>query len=289
MHFGVGLSKTAEDFGTRGESPSHRDLLDWLAVDFVEHGWDVKRLHRQIVTSAAYRQASAASPELAARDPENRLLARGPRVRLEAEVIRDGALAASGLLVERVGGKSVKPYQPGNLWKVVGFPGSNTENFARDEGDALWRRSVYTFWKRTSPPPSLQAFDAPSREVSCVRRERTNTPLQALVLLNDEQFVEASRALAERMMREGGADDDARATFGFRAATARVPDAEERGALVELARDAFARYRMDEAAAIELITVGESAPDPSLDRAELAAWTVAASVLFNLDETVSLD
>lgn len=289
QHFGVGLVATAEDFGVQGERPSHPELLDWLAVELVESGWDVKHLQRLIVTSATFRQSSRATPELLERDPANRLLARGPRWRLEAEVIRDQALAQSGLLVEKLGGKSVKPYQPGNLWKVVGFPGSNTENFVQGEGDALWRRSLYTFWKRTAPPANLQTFDAPSREVCTVRRERTNTPLQALVLLNDVQFIEAARALAQRMLREPRGELGARVSHGFRLATARWPSDGERRELEALYVDQLAHFRGEIDAAFDLLDVGDSESDPRLDVCEHAAMTIVASVLLNLDEVLNLE
>ena len=197
--FGIGLVKTTNDFGAQGEAPSHPELLDWLAVDFMENGWDVKRLVRQMVVSAAYRQTSHASPELYKRDPENRLLARGSRFRLDAEMLRDQALYSSGLLVEKMGGPSVKPPQPAGLWEAVGYSGSNTVKFVADKGhEKVHRRTLYTFIKRTAPPPEMNTFDAPSRESCIVRRERTNTPLQALLLLNDPQYVEAARGLAER-------------------------------------------------------------------------------------------
>ena len=192
--FGVGLVETPEDFGTRTPVPEHRDLLDWLAVRFVESGWDVKQLLRLIVTSATYRQSSVATPALLQRDPENRLFARGPRFRLPAEMIRDQALAVSGLLVQKIGGPPVKPYQPPGLWEAVSYNGELSYQPDRDEG--RWRRTVYSFWKRTAPPPGVQLLDGPTRETCVVRRPRTNTPLQALLLLNDETYVEAARALA---------------------------------------------------------------------------------------------
>jgi hypothetical protein len=202
--FGTGIVKTTADFGAQGEWPSHPELLDWLAVDFVESGWDVKALVRKIVTSATYRQTSAASDDLIARDPANQLLARGPRFRLPAEFIRDAALKSSGLLVDRIGGPSVNPYTPGDLWREISHYGSSpatSQAFMQDHGEKLYRRSLYTYWKRTVPPPNMAAFDAPNREICTVQRASTTTPLQALVLLNDVQFVEAGRALAERMMQ----------------------------------------------------------------------------------------
>ena len=220
--FGIGLVKTSEDFGLQGEQPSHPELLDWLAVDFIDSGWDIKRFHKLILMSATYQQSSRVTADKLAADPENRLLARGPRFRLDAEIIRDSALAVSGLLVNTVGGKSVRPYQPEGLWKPVGFGGSNTSVFKQDEGRKLYRRSMYTFWKRTSPPPSMSTFDAPDRETCQVRRARTNTPLQALVLMNDVQFIEAARKFAERVMTEGGQGTEQRLTFAFRSITSRT-------------------------------------------------------------------
>ena len=203
--FGTGLVKTAEDFGSQGEPPSHPELLDWLAVQFREDGWDVKRMMKRLVMSATYRQSSRVAPEKLAKDPDNRLLSRGPRYRLDAEMLRDQALFVSGLLVEHVGGPSVKPPQPPGLWEAVGYTASNTARFVADRGaDKVDRRSLYIFWKRTSAPPQMTTFDAPSREACTVRRERTNTPLQALLLLNEPQMIEASRALAERVLREAG-------------------------------------------------------------------------------------
>jgi hypothetical protein len=286
-YFGTGLVKTAEDFGSQGEWPSHPDLLDWLATEFINSGWNVKHLQKLIVMSHAYRQDSQVSPALFARDPENRLLARGPRFRLDAEMIRDNALAVSGLLVEKIGGKSVKPYQPSGLWKAVGYTGSNTVSFTQDAGDALYRRSVYTFWKRTSPPPSMSTFDAPSRESCTVRRARTNTPLQALVLLNDIQFVEAARHLGERLITEGGPTPEDRITFGFRLATARTPSPRELAVVLKLYQDQLAIYQKDPEAAVKLVSVGDSPRNEKLDPAELAAWSMIGSVLLNLDETVT--
>ena len=300
--FGEGLVRTVEDFGAQGEQPSHAELLDWLAVDFVQHGFDLRRLQRQIVTSATWRQSARVPPELLARDAGNRLLARAPRLRLDAEVIRDQALAASGLLVAQVGGKSVKPYQPGDLWKPIAYPTSNTATFVQDHGDALWRKSLYTFWKRTAPPPNLAAFDAPSRESCTVQRARTNTPLQALVLLNDVQFVEAARALAQRVLLTeavappgaatpdgvtGGGDLDARVRLLWRLALARSPTPAELAlARAALAREQ-ARFAAEPARAAALLAQGESARDPNLDPALHAAWTLLASTLMNVDEFVT--
>lgn len=284
--FGVGIVKTTEDFGSQGEWPSHPKLLDWLAVEFIESGWNVKQLLKLMVMSATYRQSTEVTPLALQKDPQNRLLARGPRFRMDAEMIRDNALYVSGLLVERIGGKSVRPYQPVGLWEAVGYSGSNTVRFTQDHGDALYRRSMYTFWKRTAPPPSMQIFDAPSREYCVVRRERTNTPKAALALMNDVQFVEAARNLAERMMKSSESVE-ARLEFGFRVVTARRPDAEESKVLNELYKSVLSSYRQDPAAATSLVSVGESKRDESLDVAELAAWTVIANSILNLDETVT--
>lgn len=281
--FGTGIVKTSEDFGVQGERPSHPQLLDWLAVEFVESGWDVKHMLRLMVMSAAYRQSSRVPDGLWERDPENRLLARGTRHRLDAEAIRDQALFASGLLVERVGGPSVKPYQPAGLWEAVAYTDSNTRVFQKDEGEAQYRRSVYTYWKRTSPPPNLMAFDAPMRETCVVRRARTTTPLQALVLLNDPQFVEAARALAERGIIEGG---DARIERVVRLVLGRRPTEAELRVLADLYEKQLARYRSDPAAAAALLATGDSPRNTSLDTAEHAAMTNVAAAVLSLDEAV---
>lgn len=286
-YFGVGLVKTAEDFGSQGDWPSHPQLLDWLAGEFVASGWDVKHLQKLIVMSATYQQTARVSAELYQRDPENRLLARGPRFRLDAEMVRDTALAVSGLLVEKQGGKSVKPYQPAGLWEAVGYTSSNTARFKQDSGDALFRRSLYTFWKRTSPPPSLMTFDAPTREACTVRRPRTNTPLQALVLMNDVQYVEASRHLAERLMKGGGETDGQKIIYGYRLATGREPTARE----ISIVRTVLHAHRADfednDVSAVDLLSQGASPRDTSLDSVEHAAWTMIANLLLNLDETVT--
>lgn len=288
MFFGTGLVKTAEDFGSQGEAPSHPELLDWLATEFIRTGWDVKAMVRLIVTSAAYRQSSRATPELIELDPENRLLARGPRFRLKAELIRDNALAISGLLNPAIGGPSVFPYQPPGIWEEVAYGDYFTaQTYTPSTGADLYRRSMYTFWKRTAPPPSLVTFDAPDREKCIARRARTNTPLQALVLLNDPTYVEAARAFAERLIREAGRDPARRIDHAFRLALARPASPRERQLLRNLAARQLAHYRGDPEAARKLLAVGESRPEPSLDAAELAAWTTVASVILNLDETIS--
>jgi hypothetical protein len=284
--FGTGLVRTAQDFGVMGERPSNPALLDWLAVELVESGWDTKRLLRLILTSATYRQSSRVTPEKLAADPENRLLARAPRLRLDAEVLRDQALASSGLLVPTVGGPSVKPYQPDGLWDVVAFVGSNTGTFVQDHGDKLYRRSLYTFWKRTSPPPSMAAFDAPSRETCTVRRERTNTPLQALVLLNDPQFVEAARHLATQAVRDHDTDSERAAAIFSRVTGKPLEDGTRRLLLdaVKAFREAFAR---DEAGARALIATGESRAPGGVDAVELAAWTMVSNTVFNRDDVIN--
>jgi hypothetical protein len=285
--FGTGLVKTAADFGAQGEAPSHPELLDWLAVTFREQGWDMKQFMKLLVTSATYRQDSKATPQKIAADPENRLYARGPRFRLDAEQVRDNALAVSGLLVPTLGGKGVRTYQPDNIWEPVAYSGSNTKTYKRDEGDALWRRSLYTFIKRTAPAPSMTTFDAPSREQSCARRERSNTPLQALVLMNDVQHFEAARAFAQRMLKEGGSHVEARLAYGFRLATARPPTKAETAVLSDTLFTQWAKYQGRTDAAKKAITFGESKPDASLDPSELAAYTMVANLILNLDEVVT--
>lgn len=285
--FGQGLVKTTGDFGSQGEWPTHPELLDWLAVEFVESGWNVKHVMRLMVTSNTYRQSSKVTPELVQRDPTNELYARGPRFRLDAEVIRDSALNVSGLMVEKFGGKSVKPYQPEGIWEAVGFLGSNTREFKQDSGEALYRRSLYTFWKRTAPPPSLLTFDAPSRETCTVRRARTNTPLQALTLMNDKQYVEASRQFAQRMLTEGGASPESRLAFAFRLATGRQPSEKESAVLLRVLNKQSEIFKGNVDAAKQLLAVGESKRNESLDPAEHAAYTMVANLILNLDETVT--
>jgi hypothetical protein len=283
-YFGTGLVKTAEDFGATGETPSDPDLLDFLATELISSGWDVRAMQRRIVLSATYRQASRVTPALAERDPENRLLARGPRVRLSAETIRDNALAVCGLLAERLGGPSVKPYQPEGLWEDVSV--ERRAKYVADTGDGLYRRSMYTFWKRTCPPPALMSFDATNREVCIVRRGRTNTPLQALVLLNDPTYIEAARKLAERVLVEDATSED-RLRLACRLVLAREPETEEQEALLTIYAQALAGYSRDPAAAGKLLAVGASPCKAGLDHVQLAAWTVVCSTILNLDEAIT--
>ena len=287
-YFGVGLVKTSNDFGTQGEWPSHPDLLDWLATEFIASGWDVKALQKQIVMSATYRQSSKLDPAKHERDPENRLLARGPRFRLDAETIRDNALAVSGLLNPEMGGPSVFPYQPPGLWEELAFGGDFTsQSYTTSKGDDLYRRGLYTYWKRSLPNPSLTVFDAPNRELCTVQRPRTNTPLQALVLLNDPVYIEAARVLAQRTMKEGGSTPPDRLAYAFRLCTARTPSDRELDVLLRHYHQQLDNYRKDPKAAAALIRVGESPRPAGLDDAELAAWTAIGNILLNLDETIT--
>ncbi len=281
--FGRGLVESAGDFGIMGDRPSHPELLDWLAVEFRESGWDVKKLYRLLVTSATYRQSGQITPAQLAKDPSNRLLARGPRFRMDAEMLRDSALATSGLLVEKLGGPSVKPYQPDGLWAEVAMPESNTKIYVADKGEGLYRRSVYTFWKRASAPPNMETFDATSREVVCTRRARGNTPLQAFVTMNDPQWFEAARQLAERALHAAPARD-ARLDFLARTTLSRTLSTRERAVLAKSAERFHARFAADAASAKSILAVGESRADPALPPAELAEWTMIASQFLNLDE-----
>jgi Protein of unknown function (DUF1553)/Protein of unknown function (DUF1549)/Concanavalin A-like lectin/glucanases superfamily/Planctomycete cytochrome C len=282
MYFSTGIVRTTEDFGSQGEAPSHPELLDWLATEFVRTGWNVKALQKTIVMSATYRQASRVSPELAAKDPDNRLLARGPSVRLSADVVRDQMLAISGLLVNKIGGPSVKPYQPDGLWSEIGNGGA----YVQDHGDDLYRRSLYTFWRRSVPPPSMANFDASARESHMVRPVVTNTPLQALDLMNDVAYVEAARVFAERVMKEGGATPRERVAYAFRVATARRAKETE----IEILLDAFAQnlesFKARTDAALKYVSTGEHQRDTRLDVSELAAYTTVTSLILNLNETV---
>ena len=281
--FGRGLVETAGDFGIMGARPSHAALLDWLAVEFRESGWDVKKFYRTLVTSATYRQSATVTPALLAADPGNKLLARGPRFRMDGEMLRDTALATSGLLVEKIGGPSVKPYQPAGLWEEVAMPESNTKKYVPGTGEDLHRRSVYTFWKRASPPPSLETFDATSREFVCVRRARTNTPLQAFVTMNDPQFVEAARKLAERALT-ASPDATARLDTLAHLTLGRALQPAEQAALERTRTKFAAHFKAQPADARALLTVGSAPADPKLDPAELAEWTLVSSQFFNLDE-----
>ena len=285
--FGTGLVTTSEDFGAQGDVPSHPELFDYLATEFRDSGWDVKGFFRRLVTSSTYRQAATLTPDKLEQDPDNRLLSRGPRFRMDAEMVRDTALAASGLLVRTIGGPSVKPYQPEGHWERVAMNSSNTARYRRDSGDKLYRRSLYTFWKRAAPPPSMTIFDAGNREHSVVRRERTNTPLQALVTMNDTQFVEASRYLAQRAMREAGDDFDRRLDYVTTRLLSRPFDDSERAVARRTYDGLIDLYRADETAARELVDVGESAHDAALAADESAAWTMLASQLMNLDEALN--
>jgi hypothetical protein len=307
LFFGTGLVKTSEDFGSQGEWPSHPELLDWLATEFIRTGWDVKAMVRMLVSSATYRQSSKISdfgfrisdsstnPQSAIRnsqlmDSDNRLLSRSPRLRLPAEFIRDQALAASGLLNPEIGGKSVSPYQPPGLWEELmsRADGANwsAQTYTQSHGIDLYKRTMYTFWKRTCPPAQLATFDAPDRETCTVRRARTNTPLQALILMNDPTYVEASRKLAERVMTEAQATSD-RLALAFRLVLARKPSAEESGILTRVLERQRSVFQKEPARALSLLKVGESARNEKLDAVEHASWTTIASVILNLDEAVT--
>lgn len=287
MYFGTGIVKTSEDFGSQGEPPVHAELLDWLATEFVRTGWDVKGMQRLIVTSAAYRQSSKMSPALHEKDPENRLLARGPRFRMPAEMVRDNALAVSGLLKEKIGGPSVLPYQPPGLWEELAFGEAfSAQEYKQDHGDKLYRRSMYTFWKRTVPPASLNTFDAPDREKCTSRRAVTNTPLQALVTLNDPTYIEAARNLAQNLLEKKETDDQ-RLREAFEQVTARPPSSAELQVLRASLKGEMASYKQNAGGAEDLLKIGESAVDRKVEPAVLAAWTNLCTVLLNLDETIT--
>jgi hypothetical protein len=285
QYFGTGIVRTSEDFGSQGEAPSHPELLDWLAVEFRDSKWDVKKLQKLIVLSATYRQASAATPALLELDPANRLLARGPNVRLSAAVIRDQALAVAGLLVEKVGGPSVYPYQPAGIWRDL----NSYEDYAQGKGEDLYRRSLYTFWKRTIPPPTMVNFDASTRESCVVRTGLTNTPLQALDLMNNVQYIEAARVLAQHMMQEGGATPAARIGYAFRRATARLPRPREAAVLLQAFNEQLASFKAKPADALKYVSTGEYPRDQKLDVPELAAYSSVASLIFNLSATITKD
>ncbi len=288
--FGNGIVKSSGDFGYQGDFPTHPELLDWLATRFVDSGWNVKQLLRLMVTSATYAQTSDSSAELNERDPENLLLARGPRQRLTAEMLRDQALFVSGLLSDKLGGPPVFPYQPKNLYQGIvvaaDYPGTT---YTESRGQDLYRRSLYTFWKRTVPYPTLSIFDVPDREVCVVQRSKTDTPLQALALMNDPVQLEAARKLAERMLLEGGSTPGQRLDFAFELATARKPRPEELQPLSALLEKRLAAYRQDPATAKAFIAVGASKPEAALNPVDLAAYANLASLILNLDETITRD
>jgi hypothetical protein len=280
--FGLGLVKTSENFGAQGETPSHPGLLDWLARELIESGWSVKALQKQILLSSTYRQSSTVTTKKLALDPENRLLARGPRYLLPAFTLRDQALAASGLLVEKPFGPPTKPYLPPRLWESI-----SNNKYEQDHGESLYRRSLYTFWRRTIPPPLLTTLNAAEREVCVVRKDRTNTPLQALTLMNNVAFVEASRFLAERMLREGGTAADDQILYGFQIVAARAPSSDELRVVADAYKSFLQRFEHDTQGAAKLLSTGEHPRDPALNVCEHAAMTMTASLLLNLDETLS--
>jgi len=284
--FGIGLVATSDDFGVAGDPPTNQELLDWLAVDFRENGWDVKRLFKLMVTSATYRQSAAWSPDRREADPSNRLLSRGPRFRLDAEMVRDYALSVSGLLNPRLGGASVKPYQPDGIWESVTIPESNTSLYLRDTGEALYRRSLYTFWKRSAPPALLEIFNAQSRETSCTRRERTNTPLQALATLNDITFIEAARQLAEQAWKLTGEPRQAAEVIARRVLLRPVKPV-ELAIIADTLNEAQRYYTQRPEAANQLIAVGDSKPSAQIPAAQLAALTLVANQVLNLDEVLN--
>jgi hypothetical protein len=284
--FGTGIVRTADDFGSQGEPPVNQSLLDWMAIDFRENGWDVKRFYKQLLMSNTYQQAAVTTPVKLEKDPQNRLLSRGPRFRMDAELVRDYALAASGLLAPRIGGPSLRPYQPEGIWEAVAMHGSNTRFYQQDQGESLYRRSMYTFWKRSAPPPSMEIFNAPTRETCTVLRERTNTPLQALVAMNDPQFFESARVLAQGALLQAPSFDE-RLNLMAQRLLARPLTAQEQA----LAEGAFSDYKAYYAEhpddARKMLRHGDSTPDPSLPESEFAAYTMLANQLMNLDEVLN--
>jgi hypothetical protein len=283
--FGTGIVETTEDFGIMGARPSHPHLLDWLASEFISSKWDYRHMIELMVTSKAYRQSAVVSPEKLEKDPLNRLISRGPRIRLDAEQLRDMALASSNLLSPKVGGPSVKPYQPEGLWEAVAMAQSNTRFYKQDAGESLYRRSLYTFWKRTAAPASMEILNAPTREVFCVRRDRTNTPLQALVVLNDPQFVEASRQLASLAIASS-TDVDLRIDFITKRLLDRLAKPNERKIIRTSFESILADFTAKPDEAAKLLKIGET-PAPAIPAPELAAWTMIASQILNLDETLT--
>jgi hypothetical protein len=278
--------KTSDDFGTQGATPSHPELLDWLASEYRSH-WDTKKLVKLMVMSEAFRRDARQSGAERARDPENRLLSRGPRFRLDAEQLRDNALAVSGLLSAHIGGRGVNVYQPPNIWEPIGYGDSNTRYYLQNHGESLYRRSIYVFIKRTAPAPFLTNFDGPNREQLCAGRDRTNTPLQALQLMNDVQHFEAARVLAERVLSEGGKSTDDRITFLYRTVLSRNPDADERRLVSGALAKQRAIFAADPEGAKKVVRVGESKPKGVASETEVAAWTMIANLVLNLDETVT--
>ncbi|MCE9533003.1 MAG: DUF1553 domain-containing protein [Planctomycetes bacterium] len=285
--FGTAIVRTSGDFGVAGELPSHPELLDWMAVDFREGNWDMKRFFKLLVTSATYRQSAASTNEKLEKDPKNTYLSRGPRFRMDAEMIRDQALSVSGLLVPKLGGPSVRPYQPPGVWEAVAMIGSNTRNYVQDKGENLYRRSMYTLWKRAAPPASMDIFNAPNRETCAVRRERTNTPLQALVTLNDPQFVEAAKMLAQATMKDAGEKESARIDYIAKRILCRPLKTEEASIVRNVLGELVTFYKANPEDAKKLLAVGESQVDPKLDAASLAAWTMMANQFLNLDEVLN--
>jgi hypothetical protein len=282
QYFGNGIVRTAEDFGIRGELPTHPELLDYLAVEFMEGGWDMKALHKRIVLSATYRQASTVDAEKLEKDPDNRWLSRGPRLRLTAEMIRDNALAVSGLLVEKIGGESVRPFQPPGISKVV----TGGQDYKKEKGDGQYRRGLYVYWKRGAPYASMLTFDAPKRDTCISTRPYTTTPLQALTLLNDPVYVECAKMFGQRLLKHTAKDDAARLTFGFRLCTSRNPTDAELEVLKKLLADERESYKSDAEGTKKLLAVGDSKADEKLDAAELAAWAAVCNALLNLDSTI---
>ena len=283
-YFGYGLSKTADDFGNQGEMPSHPELLDWLATQFRASKWDVKAMQKLIVMSATYQQSSFKRQDLMEIDAENSLLARGPSYRYSHEQIRDAVLEGSGLLVHKIGGPSVYPYQPAGIWEALAT--RNATTYKQNHGDSLYRRGLYTIWKRSSPPPSAITFDSPERYFCVIKRQKTSTPLQSLVMMNDPQYNEAARKLAERMMREGGTTQEGRITFAYKAMESRYPRKEEVNILKEMYQEELLAIQRNPKRVKELLSIGESVVDKTLNQNELAANTVLAMTLINFDGTV---
>ncbi|MCH2183309.1 MAG: DUF1553 domain-containing protein, partial [Mariniblastus sp.] len=281
------LVTTPEDFGVMGALPTHPELLDWLAVEFRESGWDVKRFYKMMLTSATYRQSAMSTPQKLEKDRDNLFFSRGPRFRMDAEMIRDSALRASGLLSHEMYGPSVKPYQPNDIWNIVGLPGGDTRNYVQDKGDKLYRRTLYTFWKRMAPPPNLEAFNAPSREVCTVRRERTNTPLQALVTLNDPQYVEAARVLAEHALATSSGEKPDPLNLIYQRVLGRPAKAAEKKILLADYQIFLEHYRAHPDDALALCRIGETPAQADLPPAQVAAWTIVANQVLNLDESLN--